>query len=45
MNLKRGYLSLKTHNIEEFNPTNQDSYIRMRINKLFFMRKLEHLKK
>ncbi len=44
MNLKRGFkASKKTSEITD--PKNQDEHIRRRINKLFFLRKIQYLKK
>lgn len=44
MNLKRGFRASKTLQ-STVDPKNQDEHIRRRINKLFFLRKLEYLKK
>jgi hypothetical protein len=44
MNLKRGHRSSKATE-EPVNTSNQDEHIRRKINKLFFLRKLEYLKK
>lgn len=44
MNLKRGFRGSKTL-IDSGDVTNQDEHIKRRINKLFFLRKMEYLKK
>lgn len=45
MNLKRGFMARKTISKFTGDVRSQDEHIRRRINKLFFLRKLEYLKK